>query len=160
MEVPNRYGKIKIKPKEVSIYNEHMSGIDRADQKMTYYSSPRKTIRWYKKVFFHLLDVTTWNAFFLYRKYCIGDDKRYRYFTFREDIIKQLISVDPNIKGKDLLLPRRLHDNRRSASQLVESQRTNAATGHWPERNPIPPNSTRKTSFLKCRVCTGLLIIN
>lgn len=33
------------------------SGIDRCDQMLSYYFSPRITIKWYKKVMFHLLDI-------------------------------------------------------------------------------------------------------
>lgn len=40
-----------------------MSGIDRNDQMISYYSSHRRSIRWYKKVIFHLLDVSLWNAY-------------------------------------------------------------------------------------------------
>nr|CAI5828977.1 unnamed protein product [Callosobruchus analis] len=45
----NRFGKEKVKPEEVVVYNDHMSGIDRCDQMTSTYCSPRKTIRWYKK---------------------------------------------------------------------------------------------------------------
>lgn len=36
---------MKIKPAEISGYNTNMSGIDRADQMINYYTCPRKTIR-------------------------------------------------------------------------------------------------------------------
>ncbi|KAJ8931166.1 hypothetical protein NQ314_015960 [Rhamnusium bicolor] len=67
--VANRFGKEKIKPAEVATYNCNMVGIDSCNQMTATYSS-RKTMRWYKKVMSYLLDVTTWNAFYLYRKYC------------------------------------------------------------------------------------------
>ncbi|KOC60505.1 hypothetical protein WH47_08073 [Habropoda laboriosa] len=38
------------------------------DQVISYYSCPRKSIRWYKKIIFHLLDVTVSNAYYIYRK--------------------------------------------------------------------------------------------
>lgn len=50
IEVENRFGEKKLKPKDIADYNKHMSGIDRVDQMTSYYSSPRKTVRWYKKV--------------------------------------------------------------------------------------------------------------
>lgn len=34
-----------------------MSGIDRADQMIGYYSTQKKCLRWYIKVFFHLMDI-------------------------------------------------------------------------------------------------------
>lgn len=60
-----------MKPIDVKEYNNNMGGVDRLDQMTAYYSSPRKTIRWYKKVLFHLLDMAVWNSYFLYRKYQI-----------------------------------------------------------------------------------------
>nr|CAH7724533.1 unnamed protein product [Callosobruchus chinensis] len=68
VKVKTRRGSEKMKPKCILDYNAHMSGVDRADQMMSYYSSPRKTIRWYRKVFFHLIDICLWNACFLYKK--------------------------------------------------------------------------------------------
>lgn len=62
----NRYGKQQIKPIEVVDYNKYMSGIDRADQMLAYYSTPKRTLRWYKKVFFHIFDMIVSNAFYLY----------------------------------------------------------------------------------------------
>ncbi|KAJ8965739.1 hypothetical protein NQ314_003928 [Rhamnusium bicolor] len=49
IEVRNSYGKIQKKPREISEYNMNMSEVDRADQLTSYYSSPRKSVRWYKK---------------------------------------------------------------------------------------------------------------
>ncbi|KAH9637011.1 hypothetical protein HF086_016288 [Spodoptera exigua] len=59
VKVRNKRGQEVKKPKEIAQYNRFMSGIDRADQMISYYSCPRKTIRWYKKNIFHMLDVAT-----------------------------------------------------------------------------------------------------
>lgn len=66
--VANRNGNEKMKPNIVADYNQFMSGVDRADQMLSYYSTPRKTIRWYLKLFYHLLDIYIWNACWLYKK--------------------------------------------------------------------------------------------
>jgi len=39
-----------------------------ADQMLELYLSLRKTIKWYKKPFQHLLDVTVYNSFVLYKE--------------------------------------------------------------------------------------------
>ena len=44
--VKNRRGNIKMKPNTVKDYNADMSGIDRADQMLSYHSALRKTLRW------------------------------------------------------------------------------------------------------------------
>jgi len=54
-EVRCKSGKVVNKPSTVADYNENMSGIDRADQMISYYYSPRKSIRWYIKLFFSFI---------------------------------------------------------------------------------------------------------
>lgn len=44
-----------------------MSEVDRCDQMVSYYNTPRKTFKWYKKVLLHLLDVVVWNTFYIYK---------------------------------------------------------------------------------------------
>jgi hypothetical protein len=63
--VTDKFGRQKFKPTVIVDYNNHMSGIDRADQMMSYYPMPRKCMRWYIKVFFHLVDVYLWNSNYL-----------------------------------------------------------------------------------------------
>jgi len=41
----NKYGQERFKPIEIVKYNEFMSGIDRADQMISYYACPRKSAR-------------------------------------------------------------------------------------------------------------------
>nr|XP_034839650.1 piggyBac transposable element-derived protein 4-like [Maniola hyperantus] len=83
----NRFGKLLKKPKEVAEYNKYMSGIDISDQMLSYYSTPKKTIRWYKKVFFHIFDMAIWNAYYTFRKHC--NDKE-TMLEFREKIVRYI----------------------------------------------------------------------
>lgn len=64
----NKHGQEKLKPIEILKYNQFMSGIDRLDQMISYYSCSEKSARWFKKVLFHLLDMTIWNSFFYLKK--------------------------------------------------------------------------------------------
>ena len=56
-----------MKPLCVMEYNQYMSGVDRLDQKISYYPFTRKTMKWPKKVFFYLLEVSLWNSFVIYK---------------------------------------------------------------------------------------------
>lgn len=79
-----------------------MSGIDRYDQMLSYYSSPRKTIKWYKKVMFHLFDIAIWNSFFIYKKRF--PEYKGQFLDFHQDLIKKLIHLPANIiHGKQLI---------------------------------------------------------
>jgi hypothetical protein len=50
--VVDQFRQSKLKPNMVVDYNTKMFGIDRADQIIRYYPIPRRSMRWYVKVFF------------------------------------------------------------------------------------------------------------
>jgi len=52
ISVIDKFGRRKFKPTMVFDYNNNMTGIDSADQMISYYPTPRKCLRWYIKVFF------------------------------------------------------------------------------------------------------------
>ena len=54
------------KPEVVAEYNQFMLGVDKIDQMMSYYSFVRKSIKWWRKVFFWLLDLSVVNSFIIY----------------------------------------------------------------------------------------------
>ena len=86
VRVKNRRGQETMKPAEIRDYNGSMGGVDRADQLMAYYCIPRKTIKWYKKVVFYLLDVSILNASILYNMNNVNNKMNLK--TFRESIIR------------------------------------------------------------------------
>ena len=47
---------------------KHKTGVDRSDQMLSYYAFESKTIKWWKKLFFHLFNLTVVNAHILYNK--------------------------------------------------------------------------------------------
>ena len=55
------------KPLVVQRYNQSMNGVDRADQNSVYYSFIRKSRKWWRKLFFWLIEVTTVNSYILYQ---------------------------------------------------------------------------------------------
>lgn len=61
--------KVVSKPQVVIDYNDTMGGVDRVDQHLSDYALPRKRgKKYYKKLFFHLLDLALWNSFVMYKK--------------------------------------------------------------------------------------------
>lgn len=114
-----------------------MSGIDRSDQMISYYSSPRKTIRWYKKVIFHFLDISIWNSYFLYKKSLLTSN--YRFIDFREAIIKKLIYLPEKIiHGNQLIGSKNI---RRNINHLPRP--SSPILGHVQEKIPHPPGITK-----------------
>lgn len=99
VDVPKRFGRMKKKPAEIALYNDNMSGIDRCDQMVSYYSSPRKSVRFYKKVLFNFLDISTWNSFFIYR---ILRKNNISCIEFRDILIKEMVQLPDFITtGRD-----------------------------------------------------------
>ena len=56
-------------PQSIILDNTYMGGVDRGDQLQGYYSSRSKSRKFYKYIFYFLLDVTITNAFILMKKH-------------------------------------------------------------------------------------------
>ena len=54
------------KPQCIVEYNRHMGGVDLSNQMISYYSFSHRSVKWWKRVFFHLIDTTIVNAYILY----------------------------------------------------------------------------------------------
>jgi len=54
-----------IKPQIVMDYNHHMGYVDKGDRMANSYSISRRTFKWTKKLFFHLLDLAILNSYIL-----------------------------------------------------------------------------------------------
>ena len=60
-------GLMKRKPNCIIDYNEYMGGVDLSDRKIYHVSAERPTRRYWKKIFFNLLDMALLNSYELYR---------------------------------------------------------------------------------------------
>ena len=54
-------------PLVVDSYNKSMNGVDRADQYTAYNSFVRRSLKWWRKVFFWLMEVAAVNSYLLYK---------------------------------------------------------------------------------------------
>ena len=89
--------KVVHQPKTVSNYNKYMNAVDRSDQILATNNVLRKCIRWWKTLFFHLVDIAVVNSFILFRKHQANnpDDEAlhrprdYSLSSFREEIVRQ-----------------------------------------------------------------------
>ena len=60
------------KPSCTDEYNSYMGGVDKAGQLLQYYGCHIVSKKWWKHVFFHMLDVTLVNAYILFYKSATG----------------------------------------------------------------------------------------
>lgn len=80
------------KPLCVIDYNGQMGAIDRSDMMISSVDCTRKTVKWYKKLFFHTLDLCILNAHALY---CTQNAKRVPFPKFRLEVIRQIMERYP-----------------------------------------------------------------
>ena len=128
-EVRNRNGKVSVKPNIVIDYNNGMSGVDRSDQMLSYYSALRKTIRWPKKVAFHLFEGMIHNAHILY---CHATSTKVKSLPFREKFVKCFL--------------------REKLPNSAERPRDTGPTQHYLET--LPPTEKKERPTKACRICT------
>ena len=90
--------KVVYQPKAISNYNKYMNAVDRSDQILATNNVLRKCMRWWKTLFFHLIDIAVVNSFILFREHqannpddeALHRSKDYSLSSFREEIVRQL----------------------------------------------------------------------
>jgi hypothetical protein len=53
------------KPVVVEQYNKYMGGVDRSNQLLSYYGFSHRTVKWWKRAAFHLIDMAIVNAYIM-----------------------------------------------------------------------------------------------
>lgn len=86
-----------LKPECVLDYNCNMGAVDRTDMLLSTTESVRKSIKWYKKLFFHLLDLSLLNAHVLYN---ITTGKNIPLADFQLSLVKEIIAEHHKIKPR------------------------------------------------------------
>ena len=126
----------KIKPAAVLAYNKYKTGVDRSDQMLSYYSFERKTIKWWKKLFFHLFDLAVVNAHILYNK---ASNKQMSLEIFYEKVAEGLLAsacTEIQVQGQ----------SSSPAGRLV-------GRDHFLYRIPATHTKLEGKSQRSCRVC-------
>ena len=85
-------------PKAVQSYTAHMNGVDRADQLRSSYSVSRRAAKWWKYLFWFLIDISIINGFIMMKKSANHQvtsktlrKKDQCQLHFRQNLVKQLI---------------------------------------------------------------------
>ncbi|KAG8237697.1 hypothetical protein J437_LFUL016262 [Ladona fulva] len=115
-----------------------MDFVDKGDRMANSYSISRRTWKWTKKVFFHLMDVTVLNSFILSKS--LGNEISHR--MFRLKMVRDLLEKVGNWTETK-------HRWRPNPSDANITRLDAKVMGHWPE----------KTSKLGCHVCSTKKLI-
>ncbi|CAM4610453.1 unnamed protein product, partial [Leuciscus chuanchicus] len=80
-------------PAPVTAYNKHMGGVDLSDQLLQYYTAQHKTMKWYRKIFLHFLDIAATNAFLIHKE--LSGNMTHK--QFMEQLIAELCGVSQKV---------------------------------------------------------------
>ena len=122
----------KIKPHAVDQYNQYMLGVDRLDQRMAYYQFTRKSVRWWRKVFFWMVEVVVVNSYIMYTAHTDAH-RKFTHKKFRQDLVMSLCEPQREVT------PHRQPTQRDYTLERLRGR-------HFPETS-----STRRD----CRVCSS-----
>lgn len=115
-------GNEKMKPEMIQDYNLNMLGVDKLDQLMSYYSFLHKTVKWWRKVFFWLLEVAVINAYIIYKMLAVQrGEKPMTHLAFRRHLV---LSLSEPIRSS--VVPRR-----RSGTRVSDSVERLRPTQHF-----------------------------
>lgn len=76
------------KPECVIEYNNKMGAVDKVDMQISFVECVRKSVKWYKKVFFHILDLVLYNSYVLFQ---VKTGKKPSFADFRLKVVTQII---------------------------------------------------------------------
>ncbi|XP_033760410.1 piggyBac transposable element-derived protein 1-like [Pecten maximus] len=89
---------VSLAPEAVQLYGSRMNAVDRADQLRMQYSCSRKSLKWWKYLFYFLLDTAIVNSFLLMKESPnhklttrTGKEKIRTQISYRQELARQLI---------------------------------------------------------------------
>lgn len=85
-------------------YNRYMNAVDRSDQILATHNVQRKCLRWWKAIFFHLIDLAVVNSFILFSEQqlmfpdCeqLHRPGRYNLENFKEELVRDICGFPPS----------------------------------------------------------------
>ena len=81
-------------PLVVQKYNKYMGGVDKSDQYLAYHNVLRKTVRYWKTLFYHMVDIAAVNSFILYNYTAsLRGIKTITENDFRHQLVLQIIDL-------------------------------------------------------------------
>lgn len=131
----------RLKPDCVLDYNHHKFGVDLNDQYVSYYSLNRKSMKWWKKMFFNLVARAMVNAYVIYNK-SRSQRRRPRFSQFLMECGDQLLQTAPEAEPG----PSRGPHHVGSSTRLVGR--------HFLER--IPSTEKKEKVARVCKVCADI----
>lgn len=128
-----------VKPQCVIDYNKTMGAVDRSDMMLSSIESVRKSMKWYRKFFFHLLDISILNSHALYNT---KTGENMTLANFHLSVIREII--------RTFYIPR---PKEKKGRPSAGDQPLRIIDGHFP--TPVPSTPNKKSATRRCHVCSN-----
>jgi len=87
------YRKMQVNcPENILTYFLNARGVDKFDQKISYYAVDHKSVKWYTRIILHLISVAMHNSFILYSKSKQRAYQKISYLQYQQMVIDSLAS--------------------------------------------------------------------
>jgi hypothetical protein len=128
------------KPDMILDYNINMRLIDKSDMQIGFTECMRKSRKWYRKLFFHLIDITMLNSFNLYKD---STSSKVSFTSFVYNVILELLNEHGSIS---------LRDNRKYCNDFPGRLDCPIyMSKHF--LKTLPGTGIRKTAIKNCYLC-------
>ena len=87
------------KPECIDSYNKNMGAVDKTDMQISFTECTRKTRKWYRKLFFHLVDLCLYNAYVLYK--VNTNSNKLHFVEFRTRVCEQLFEAHTPLRTRN-----------------------------------------------------------
>ena len=146
IETRNKQNVKKLKPQALIVYNKYMSGVNKQDQMMAYYPCSKKTLRWYKKIFVHILQLSFLNSFYLYNKFA---NRKCSFYDFKMQVLEILLPKKETVpKLKTIHRLSKIENTKQDTKKNIKVTMRK-------ECKMCRIRSVRKDTTYQCNVCTG-----
>lgn len=125
-------------PEVVKVYNESMGGVDKFDQLRERYAIGRRSVKWWHRIFYYLVDLAIVNSFVMWKVKHTNPSKCHQ-LDFRVNLARQLIAGYSS--RKSLGRPPNF-----VKCKIPDSIRTANVGCHLPEQHD---------SYRRCKMCSA-----
>lgn len=159
MRVNRSTGLPVMKPNAVLDYAKNMGSVDTADMLLSSIQCIRKTIKWYKKMFFHIFDMHLLNSFYCYKTH--KNTPNLKFSQFQLSVIRQIIERYHSNANDILVRPSSIA---RSSSDNPLRKLTGNSAKHMPSQmakyqrcKQCSIKKERKHTRFTCKICNVYL---
>lgn len=135
-----------LKPNCFIDYTKNMKLIDKLDMKISIVECVRKSIKWYKKVFFHMMDLSILNCYNMYLVKTGKNNVTLKDFIMK--IIRQILEKHGSLTA--------VHSERNHVESLDRLSAVSFMERHYPDN--VPTTGSRKKGQRICHVCSNTKI--